>query len=120
VGFDWALWLPDGKRIVFSAAEKDRASRLYVRDLQGGKEQPISPEGVTLQDAAKTVSPDSKSVLVFSGNGKASLFPIEGGDPRPVAGLNPGTGRSSGLETDVFSTWFAEWSRRSGSGCSIR
>jgi Tol biopolymer transport system component len=88
-GFDWALWLPDGKRIVFSAAEKDRASRLYVRDLQGGKEQPISPEGVTLQDAVKTVSPDGKSVLAFSGNGKASLFPIEGGDPRPVAGLNP-------------------------------
>ncbi|HEY3122783.1 MAG TPA: hypothetical protein VGK70_01800, partial [Thermoanaerobaculia bacterium] len=22
VGFDWVLWLPDGKRIVFSAAEK--------------------------------------------------------------------------------------------------
>jgi eukaryotic-like serine/threonine-protein kinase len=90
VGFDWALWLPDGKRIVFSASEKDRPPRLYVRDLQGGKERPISPEGVTLQETARTVSPDGKSVIAFAGNGKAMLFPIEGGDPRPVAGLNPG------------------------------
>jgi Tol biopolymer transport system component len=90
VGFDWALWLPDGKRIVFSAWERDRSSRLYVRDLEAGREQPISPEGVTLQDAARTISPDGKSVIAFSGSGKASLFPIEGGDPRPVAGLNPG------------------------------
>ena len=89
VGFDWALWLPDGKRIVFSAAEKDRPPRLYVRDLREGKERPISPEGVTLQEAARTVSPDGKSVLAFAANGKAFLYPIEGGDPRPVVGLNP-------------------------------
>ena len=90
VGFDWALWLPDGKRIVFSAAERDRPPRLHVMDLEGGKEQPIGPEGIALQEAAKAVSPDGKSVLAFSGKGKASLFPIEGGDPRPIAGLNPG------------------------------
>ena len=90
VRFEAAQWLPDGKRVVFSANEKDRPPRVHVRDLQAGKESPITPEGVTLEAATKTVSPDGRSVVAFSDGGKASVFPIEGGDPRPVAGLNPG------------------------------
>ena len=90
VGFDAAQWLPDGKRVVFSANEKDRPPRVYLRDLQAGKESPITPEGVALEAATKTVSPDGRSVVAFSDGGKASVFPIDGGDPRPVAGLNPG------------------------------
>ncbi len=89
-GFEWAQWLPDGRRIVFSANEKDHPPRVYVRDVQAGKEKPISPEGVALQVGTKTVSPDGKSVLAFSRDDKASLFPLDGGVPRPVAGLNPG------------------------------
>jgi Tol biopolymer transport system component len=90
VRFEAAQWLPDGRRVVFSANEKDRPSRVYVRDLQAGKESPITPEGVALEAATKTVSPDGRSVVAFSDGGKASVFSIEGGDPRPVAGLNPG------------------------------
>jgi Tol biopolymer transport system component len=90
VRFEAAQWLPDGKRVVFSANEKDRPPRVYVRDLQAGKESPITPEGVALEAATKTVSPDGRSVVAFSDSGKASVFPIDGGDPRPVAGLNPG------------------------------
>jgi dipeptidyl aminopeptidase/acylaminoacyl peptidase len=90
VGFDAGQWLPDGKRVVFSANEKDRPPRVYVRDLQAGKESPITPDGVALEAATKTVSPDGRSVVAFSDNGKASVFPIDRGDPRPVAGLNPG------------------------------
>jgi dipeptidyl aminopeptidase/acylaminoacyl peptidase len=88
--FHWALWLPDGKRIVFSAVEGDHPPRLYSLDLQDGKARPVSPEGVVIQEAVKTVSPDGKAVLAFTENDKAMLFPIDGGDPRPVAGLNPG------------------------------
>jgi hypothetical protein len=75
---------------VFSAVEGDHPLRLYSLDLQGGKAQPVSPEGVVIQAGVKTVSPDGKAVLAFTGNGTAMLFPIGGGDPRPVAGLNPG------------------------------
>ena len=90
VRFDAAQWLPDGKQIVFSANEKDRPLRVYVRDLLAGKESPITPEGVALEAVTKTVSPDGRSVVAISDGGKASVFPIDGGDPRPVAGLNPG------------------------------
>ncbi len=88
--FEAAQFLPDGKRVVFSAREKDRPPRVYVRDLQAAKESPITPEGVSLEVCTKPVSPDGRSVVAFSDGGKASVFPIDGGDPRPVAGLNPG------------------------------
>src|SRR5262249_38845818 len=89
VGFGWAQWLPDGRSIVFSAAMKDRPPRIYRRDMDTGKEQPISPEGYSLPIALKTVSPDGKWVIGFSDGGKPAIFPIGGGDPKPVLGINP-------------------------------
>ncbi|HLN58752.1 MAG TPA: protein kinase, partial [Thermoanaerobaculia bacterium] len=88
--FQAAQFLPDGKRVVFSANEKDRPPRVYVRELQAAKESPITPEGVSLEACTKTVSPDGRSVVAFSDGGKASVLPIDGGDSKPVAGLNPG------------------------------
>jgi Tol biopolymer transport system component len=87
--FGGAQWLPDGKRIVFSASEKGGSPRLYLQDLQAGQPRPISSEGFSLQAGTKTVSPDGRSVVAFSDDGKAILVPIDGGDPRPVAGWNP-------------------------------
>jgi hypothetical protein len=49
----------------------------------------LSPEGVSLRRATNPLSPDGKFVL-GQGRGKASLYPIQGGPARPVAGLDPG------------------------------
>ena len=118
--FDWAQWLPDGKRVVFSAHEKDRPPRVYVRDLQAAKESPITPEGVSLEAVTKTVSPDGRSVVAFSDGGKASVFPIDGGDREPVAGLNPGD-RVVQWASDGRSLYVVRQDEcRSRCGCSIR
>jgi hypothetical protein len=79
-------WLPDGKRIVFTAIEGARAARGYVQDVESGHMRPITPEGVYMPE--KATSPDGKSVLVLL-DGKWLLHPIDGGQPRPVSVLGP-------------------------------
>jgi Tol biopolymer transport system component len=80
-----AAFLPDGKRIVFSGTESGHAMRIYVQDLEGGKPKPITPEGGG--NIGVLVSPDGKFVGGFGADGKRSLFPVDGGDPRPIPGI---------------------------------
>ncbi len=85
--FGGAAWLPDGKRFVFAAREKGHEPRIRVQDLKGGDPRPLSPEGVWIRPSTNPLSPDGRFVLGIQSVGKASLYPLEGGEARPVAGL---------------------------------
>lgn len=80
-----ADFLPDGKRIVFSATEPGRGMRLYVRDVNGGKPRALSPEGYFFFHG--TVTPDSKFVVVRGPERRMYLYPLEGGEPTGMPGL---------------------------------
>ena len=80
-------WLPDGKRIVFTAIEGAQRARAYVQDVETGSMRPITPAGVHMPE--KAASPDGKSVLVLL-DGKWFLYPIDGGQPRPFSLLGAG------------------------------
>jgi len=82
-----ARWFPDGKRIVFSGDEPGHGVRLYVQDIAGGEARAISPEGVS--SSLFAISPDGKLVSDVGPDGKSYLYPADGGDPRPIAGLEP-------------------------------
>ncbi len=62
----WAMWYPDGKRLLVSIKfpKAGSRSRLYVFDLQTGRLDPLSPEdqsvGVSM---THPFSPDAKRVL---------------------------------------------------------
>jgi Tol biopolymer transport system component len=85
-----ANWLPDGKRIVFAANASGEKPRLYVQGVSGGPPRPITPQGVYLPNIGGTVvSPDGSLVVGMDENKQASLYPIEGGNPQPVRGLEP-------------------------------
>jgi len=84
----WARWFPEGNRILFSGNEPDHGVRLYVQDVAGGKPQPISPEGVGA--SAFVISPDRDLVAAVGPDQKGYLYPIAGGDPRPIPGLATG------------------------------
>jgi len=94
-----AAWLSDGKRVVFSGTEPGHALRLYVQDLKGGKPKPITPEGGGTPYVDVVVSPDGKLVVGLGGDGAPWLFPVEGGEPKPVPGVQSGD-RIDGFSAD--------------------
>ena len=85
ISYESAEWFPSGTQILFVGAEKDRDPRVFRQDSRGGKPTPVTPEGVT----GCCVSPDEKDIIISDG-GKFKLFPLHGGEPRPVgdAALN--------------------------------
>ena len=85
--YSWATWFPDGHRILFTGREPGRAMRCYVQEIsEGAKQRPVTPEGVV----GTLVSPDGKFVIATNASNQTSLYPIDGGDPRPFAGLSEG------------------------------
>jgi eukaryotic-like serine/threonine-protein kinase len=88
VNHTWARWFPDGKRILFSGNEPGQGVRLYVYDVASNKSQPITPEGV--DGNAFVVSPDSQWIAGIGPDRKGYLYPVGGGEPRVIPGLNPG------------------------------
>ena len=91
-----AAWLPDGKRIVFTASEPGHALRIYVESVDGGTATPISPEGV---GPRLVVSRNGELVAGTSTDRRIYIYPVAGGNPR----LAPGT------ETDETPTaWSAD------------
>jgi Tol biopolymer transport system component len=83
-----ARWFPDGKHFLFSGNEPGHGVRLYVQDLAGGKPLAISPEGT--YGLAYLISPDGKEVAAVGPDQKGYLYPVGGGDPRPIPSLGAG------------------------------
>jgi eukaryotic-like serine/threonine-protein kinase len=88
INHNWAHWLPDGKRFIFSGNEPGKGVRLYVQDVENGKPTPISPEGT--HATAFLPSPDGQSVAGLGPDQQAYMFPINGSEPKPVRGLQNG------------------------------
>jgi Tol biopolymer transport system component len=79
-------WLPDGKSVVFSAAEPGHGPRTYLLDIQGGSPKAITPEGTV----GRFITPDGKWLLARDAKTQHWLYPIAGGesqrfnyDPKP-------------------------------------
>jgi Tol biopolymer transport system component len=83
--FRSAGWFPDGKRILLGAAQHGRPPRLYVQEIEGGTPRPITPEGVEIGP----VSPDGNSVIGRGPGSAVFLYPVSGGTPRAVPGVEP-------------------------------
>jgi dipeptidyl aminopeptidase/acylaminoacyl peptidase len=80
-------WLANGKQFVFSGNEPGKGLRLYVESSEGGKAQPISPEGV---DETFSVSPNSEFAAATGPDGKLYVYPTAGGEPRVVTSAQAG------------------------------
>ncbi len=80
-----ACWMPDGKRILFTASEPGRGLRLYLRDVNGGKPNAVTPEGYR---GFRVVSPDGALAVVKGPDRRTYLYPISGGEPTAIPGVD--------------------------------
>jgi len=83
-----ADWTPDGRGIVFSANEPQRGIRIYAQAFPEGKPRPVSPEGY--QMFRHGVSPDGRFVIATGPDQKICLYPLGGGEPKPLPGSRSG------------------------------
>jgi hypothetical protein len=74
--------------LLIAGVEKGRRPRGYVHDLDSGLVRPVTPEGAF----PWRVHPDGEAILADDDRG-TWLFPLDGGEPRGVAGLEPGEER---------------------------
>ena len=79
------IWFPDGKRILLRAHKEKERDRLWAVALEGGAQRPVTPEGIGLP---MLISPDGRLAAVPDPQGKLTLYPIDAGAPRPVAGAD--------------------------------
>ena len=83
--YGFGRWFPDGKRLMIVARVPGQPHRTYVQDLPAGRLRPITPEGAE----GLAISPDGREVLCYLSDGRTVVYPIEGGPPKPVLGLEP-------------------------------
>ncbi len=88
-------WFRDGKSVLIGGNESGKGTRFYVQELGGGRPRPVTPEGT--RDGL--LSLDGKLVLARGPEGKYSVYPITGGDPRPVPAL---------ADADIVVQWGAD------------
>ena len=79
-----ARFLPDGKHLLASGIETGHGSRDYLIDVSSGEAKPVTPEGFS----GTRISPNGASVPVLGPDGKWGIWPLAGGEIRPVPGLD--------------------------------
>jgi eukaryotic-like serine/threonine-protein kinase len=90
-------WFQDGKRILFAGNEPGHGIRFYVQAIDSDKPKVITAEGVN--PTQFTLSHNGDVFAALGADQKMYLYPIAGGDPRPVPGVEIGE-RPVGFTTD--------------------
>ncbi len=79
-------WLTDGKRIFFHGHLAGERWRCFIQSVDGGPPIAVTPQGETMC----RISPDGRWIArKDSATRQLSLYPVEGGAPRPLNGVLP-------------------------------
>jgi dipeptidyl aminopeptidase/acylaminoacyl peptidase len=82
---DVARFMPNGRQILFIGFEPGKKARTYLQDLEGGTPRAVTPEGII----SSIVSPDGAWLPARAADGSEVLYPVAGGNPVPVKGIEP-------------------------------
>jgi hypothetical protein len=97
-------WFPDNGRLLVIGQQPGHGPRAYVVDAVSGNPRPLTPEGTTCGPP----SPDAREAPCTDEQGRVLLYPVAGGPPRPVLGLEPGE-TPGDWSTDGKSFFVARW-----------
>lgn len=81
-------WFPDSKRVCACANEGEDALSVYEIDLETGSHRVLSEPGLSSSDVL--VSPDGRWAGCWAVSGFFTLYPTEGGSPRPLESIQRG------------------------------
>jgi dipeptidyl aminopeptidase/acylaminoacyl peptidase len=85
----FACFLPDGRSIAYAAAAPGRPERVWVQELEGTP-RAVTPEGVSIAGGGRFVTPDGRGVLARAPDEPLRIWPIAGGAPSDVQGIEQG------------------------------
>jgi WD40 repeat protein len=85
VRYHSARWFPDGQRLLVVGSEVGQGPRCYEQPIDGGVPRALTGEGVGIRGLP--ISPDGKTLVVTGPGRTPFLQSIEGGETRPVPGL---------------------------------
>jgi eukaryotic-like serine/threonine-protein kinase len=96
-----ALGFMPGDQAIYFGNNDGKGWRMYVEDLTGGATRPVTPviSMITHYFESHVVSPDSKRIFARDLSGRGMLYPIAGGEGRPVPGWQ---------QPDIWVTWSSD------------
>jgi Tol biopolymer transport system component len=83
--YQWCYWHPDGKRIVIFGSDAEGKTGIFVQDLAGGLPRFLA----RLARWSMTFSHDGRFPVGLQEGGPWFLYPIDGGEPRPLPFVTP-------------------------------
>ncbi len=89
----WAIWFPDGKRILFEGNDANRGPQLYVQDVEAGTSRAVTRAGFGFRIDWSAISPDGRFIGARGADRKGYLCLVDGGadsPPRLIPGLAVG------------------------------
>ncbi len=81
-----ADWASDGHTLVMRASESGKPLRFWVQNIDGGAPRAVTPEGT--DDGLFLTIRHTDYVCARDTVGIVRLYPIDGGEPKTVAGVN--------------------------------
>ena len=85
ISYGLGKWLPDNRHYIFTGQQTSRPFRDFVVDRVTGQVQPLTPEGT----AGNFPSPDGEWLPVRDSDHRDWLWPLKGGEKRPLNGVEP-------------------------------
>jgi len=82
------VWFPDGRRVLSLAEDSDGVYRAVIIDVETSEIRPVGEQDVA--PAPMIVHPDGERFVASEAEGRLALYPMAGGAPRILQGVEPG------------------------------